>query len=391
VTLLYEQYRASNYFRALDGLRAVSILLVLVLHTNPQLWARVNGGVGVYVFFVISGYLITTLSLREETKRGALSLRSFYIRRACRILPLYYLVLLFYVVLVAGLNYHGHRHLLLQGLPYFLFYMNDLTPNLDAMPFAHSWSLGVEEKFYIAWPVIGFVLWRGRTALRVAGLLGLIFGPFVLEALHLWPFEARLYGWPLYYAYSAILTGCLLAVMLHHRRSYAWAARFGSGAPAWFALAVFLTGHVLVDTSSWTLFFYPFAVAIGMIPLLLGRAAWVRWLETRPMVFIGIRSYGIYLVHMMCLSVVLALARHVPGITFGSFSRPIGPTAWPASLFILGLGFGSALLVAAALNVVVERPMIALGRRLTRSLTGAEPIAPGRGTEPHAHAGAGVA
>ena len=69
-----------------------------MLHSSPALWHHANGGQGVFILFVISGFLITTLARREETARGALSLRSFYVRRACRILPLYYLMLLAYVV-----------------------------------------------------------------------------------------------------------------------------------------------------------------------------------------------------------------------------------------------------------------------------------------------------
>lgn len=378
MTLKYEQYLSEKYFRGLDGLRAVSILLVVLLHSNSRLWKPVKGGLGVFIFFVISGFLITTLALREEAKRGSVSIGAFYIRRACRILPLYYLVLAIYVALAIGANLHGHRDELLSALPWFVTYMNDFTPHVANLPFAHSWSLGVEEKFYLVWPLIAFVFWRGRTALRFLGVTALIFAPLILDAMRLVPFDARIYGWPLYYAYSAILVGCLLAFTLHHRRSYAWASRFASGPLALLTLFVFVGSHAFVSTRNVSFFFYPFAVAIGMIPILLGKPFWTRLLETRPMVFIGVRSYGIYLVHAMCLAVAVRFAGRLPFVQLDRSHQAIGPHEWTATFLILAAGLGTSLLVATGLNLVLERPMIDLGRRLTRTVTGVDPLAPER-------------
>jgi len=113
-------------------------------------------------------------------------------------------------------------------------------------------------------------------------------------------------------------------------------------------------------------FLYPFTVALVIIPILIGTAPWVRWLATKPVVFIGIRSYGVYLVHMMCLSVVIALGQYFLGFTLDSRGHLIGQDRWEASLLVLMCGFASSLLVATVLNVAIERPFIALGRRLTR-------------------------
>ena len=83
----HEEYLRERYFRPLDGVRAISILLVLTWHVNSSLWAWLSGWEGPSIFFVISGFLITTLCLREESRDGSVSLTAFYIRRACRILP----------------------------------------------------------------------------------------------------------------------------------------------------------------------------------------------------------------------------------------------------------------------------------------------------------------
>jgi peptidoglycan/LPS O-acetylase OafA/YrhL len=144
---------------SLDGLRALSIFLVLALHslqrlevTTPVsfLWAGIfNGGTGVFIFFVISGYLITSLLLREHEKRGSISLRGFYFRRAMRILPPLYVYV--GVLLLLGL---------VDRLPVFrldivsaLFFFHDYA--LSRMwPLEHFWSLSIEEQFYLIWPLL---------------------------------------------------------------------------------------------------------------------------------------------------------------------------------------------------------------------------------------------
>jgi peptidoglycan/LPS O-acetylase OafA/YrhL len=364
----HSNYLETRYFRALDGLRAVSILLVLVLHTNPGLWGAANGGLGVFIFFVISGYLITTLALREEANRGALSLRSFYVRRACRIFPLYYLVLLVYVVSAIGFNYRGHRDLLMSAMPYYLTYMNDFAPYFRDAPYAHSWSLGVEEKFYMLWPLLAFMFWRGRTLLRFAGTGALVVVPIVLDRMHLLPFDFRRYGTPLYYSYGAILVGCLLAFGLHHRASFVWLARLATGVPALAVLGLAIAAHLTARLNPWTFFIYPFAVALVIVPIVTGNPPWTRLLAWRPMVFIGELSYGIYLVHLICLSTVRPVIARMPGVTLDADRAPLGPHAWGATVLTFALAGGLSLAVATVLNVVIEKPCIAQGRRWTKAI-----------------------
>ena len=101
----FQRYRDQRYFPALDGLRALCILGVIGSHmTDKPGWAGLSGGLGVNVFFVLSGYLITMLALREERARGHLSLQAFYVRRTLRIFPLYYLALLVYCGLMFATN-----------------------------------------------------------------------------------------------------------------------------------------------------------------------------------------------------------------------------------------------------------------------------------------------
>src|SRR5689334_7860712 len=106
--LAYQRYQQSRFFPALDGLRCVSILGVIAFHsglTNPSFFGR-NGGLGVEFFFVISGFLITTLLLRERSDTGFISLKKFYIRRSLRIFPMYFTVLALYCVATLATDRH---------------------------------------------------------------------------------------------------------------------------------------------------------------------------------------------------------------------------------------------------------------------------------------------
>ena len=139
----FDAFRAQSYFDALDGLRAISILLVLFhhvprypvqhfLHTLQE-----NGRYGVAFFFVISGFLICTLFLREEQKTGRIDLWKFYGRRALRLLPLYYVALCLQAVLVFGLRQYTpeNQALFVEKLPAYLFYYSNWLATATQGPF----------------------------------------------------------------------------------------------------------------------------------------------------------------------------------------------------------------------------------------------------------------
>ena len=199
------------YFSALDGVRALSIIAVFTWHLPGRPLADLNGFRGVTVFFVVSGLLITTLAIREESRDGAVSLRSFYTRRCFRIFPIYYLVLAGYVVVTRSVGDPGEVERFSEALPYYLFYLQELPPliGIENAPFEQSWSLGFEEKFYLVWPVLGFVLARRRNALRAFIVVSIA---LVLAAISLSDPTSMLAG--LTFSYVPILIGCGLAVAL---------------------------------------------------------------------------------------------------------------------------------------------------------------------------------
>ena len=169
----------------LDGLRAVSISLVVAQHSwlsrsggaghdDPR-WRFLNGALGVEIFFVISGYLITTLLVREAEARGRVSLRSFYVRRVLRIFPAYFA----YLAVVVGLALGGLVPLSLGDLLSAVTFTWNYSPAATSWTLAHAWSLSVEEQFYLLWPATLLFLMRRKpryfapAAIVIAGLLSL--------------------------------------------------------------------------------------------------------------------------------------------------------------------------------------------------------------------------
>ncbi|MFD6568266.1 acyltransferase family protein [Micromonospora profundi] len=197
----YDEFQAMRRFPALDGLRAVAAVMVFAFHFGGPSWAWLTGWIGVHLFFVLSGFLITTLLLREEHRFGRVSLRAFYLRRFFRIMPVYLLVLLLTWAL-AQLN--GTADAVERSLAYYLLLLNDFLP--ANAPYLHSWTIGIEQKFYLIWPAVAFVLVTAAFRRRLAVTLGLL---VLLVALI--PPDVGWLGWPIHYV--AILLGCLVAVV----------------------------------------------------------------------------------------------------------------------------------------------------------------------------------
>src|SRR5262245_44922164 len=150
----YETYRDTKVFGSLDGLRCLSIVAVVWHHAAGSMIDHPllrHGHLGVSLFFVISGFLITTLLLRERDRFGDISLRLFYARRSLRIFPLYYTVLLAYVLL-AWLFESGSRfgQQFFHSLPAYMTYTSNWFVKMEdeRVIFYFAWSLAAEEQFY---------------------------------------------------------------------------------------------------------------------------------------------------------------------------------------------------------------------------------------------------
>jgi peptidoglycan/LPS O-acetylase OafA/YrhL/lysophospholipase L1-like esterase len=183
------------YVPGLDGLRALAVIAVIVYHANKQ-WLG-GGFLGVEVFFVISGYLITLLLVAERERTGTVSFGQFWFRRARRLLPALFTMLIALITYVAFFNrdYLGTlRGDVVAGVSYVANWFqiwtgSSYTSSAEFAPLRHLWSLAVEEQFYIVWPVIMFVLLR-----RVRGRAIAIFGGvFLLAAIAISVYVAALY------------------------------------------------------------------------------------------------------------------------------------------------------------------------------------------------------
>src|ERR1700737_364313 len=141
-----------RYLPALDGLRAIAVMLVFLFHTGHA----AGGWVGVDIFFVLSGYLITSILLTEHERTGVINLLRFYGRRACRLLPALIIVIGVAVVIAFCLQ-NKVRDIEIDAVAalfYVLDYRYALMVNLThATDLAHLWSLSIEEQFYFLWPL----------------------------------------------------------------------------------------------------------------------------------------------------------------------------------------------------------------------------------------------
>jgi peptidoglycan/LPS O-acetylase OafA/YrhL len=334
---------------ALDGVRAIAVTLVMAAHVG----VGSVGGLGVTIFFVLSGFLITWLLIKEYDAAGTVSLRAFYLRRALRILPAYYV----FLALSLAMDWRaGDGRSVRAALPavfYYLNYYNALHGH-PTSSIAHAWSLAVEEQFYLLWPAV-FVLLAARGQRALAG--GLV---AALAAVMAWRSIAyAVLGLGSAYAYDAfdcrfdcLAAGSLLAVACRSRRFVSavdGCARRWQGWPLGVACALVLASELTSSRLRYTIGFTAealvIAFAISQLLLVSARLPW-RGLDAGPVRYLGRVSYGMYLYHLWGLGAGAALA--------GAHTR----LALPAG-FLATVGFASIS------HYAIERPFLALRARLS--------------------------
>ena len=384
--------QASAYIPALDGMRAVSISLVLLSHFG---FSFAPGIFGVTIFFFISGYLITGHILKEVDQTGRVALPQFYVRRALRLYPA-----LLVMVVVGGAAFVaiGGRVTGADVLSAVFYFANvrDILGGYDAglpqtpHPYAVLWSLAVEEHYYLAFPLLALLLARRRAAF-VATLAGLV----VAATLWRWHVAANcLDGSCSQYRIEhgtdtridSILYGAILAALLASRYRME-TLRLVANWPAFVVgLALLLLG--LVDRNQWFRETSRFAVqGVGLL-LAVGAAlhapalGWVRaMLGWWPCLLIGRLSYSLYLWHWIVLCLAIPL---LPG----PLAEPLITTGVPSPWWIAAVFLPLTALsigLAAMSYYGIERPMVAIRRRFGSNAV-AEPLPGG-----HAHPAAAEA
>ncbi len=312
---------SSRHLPCLDGLRAIAVSMVIVSHFGFD----GLGGLGVSIFFVLSGFLITTLLLRELDATGSVSLRAFFARRSLRIFPAYYTFLAF----SAAIDFHSGdtriQPVIMPALFYYLNYYHALNGHSTAS-IAHAWSLAIEEQFYLIWPAVFLLVARRRREwlprlLILAICTVAVWRTLAYTVLNLgqaWAYDA------FDCRCDALATGCLLAVLLRNEavaRAVSACARHG-----WLLLIV-LPLIVLIEVVDEGRLRYSIGftlnailIAFVMSQLLAKPEAPVgRFLDSAPLRFIGGISYGMYLYHVWGLTAGwhITHAHNIPGLLAG--------------------------------------------------------------------------
>jgi peptidoglycan/LPS O-acetylase OafA/YrhL len=296
---------------SLDGLRALSIFLVLALHSLqrleythhvPWIWAGIfDGATGVFIFFVISGYLITSLLLHEHEKRGTVSLRGFYFRRAMRILPPLYV----YVGVLLLLGWAGKLAIYKLDIISALFFFHDYALSL-MWSLEHFWSLSIEEQFYFLWPFLLLYCLRrpgfeGRLKASKIAIAIILLAPLIRVFSFTIARRTILHNsYGLHAHADSLMFGCLIALLQDYpvfERFYAVATKIWWIPPAVIVLSDCLSARF---QNYWDL---PIGLTVCGIAIALfllwcvrnPSSAVGRLLNSRLIAHIGVLSYSIYI------------------------------------------------------------------------------------------------
>ena len=348
-----------NRLPCIHGLRAIAILFVLVSHASFTLkhplpmWAYflfIRADLGVFIFFILSGFLITYLLTVEHAATGTINLRNFYMRRVLRIFPAFY----FYLLVLAGLTVFGvipiaFSHFLDASL--FLWnykHLWDPTNGPGIWYLGHFWTLSLEEQFYLLWP-LALLLLKMRNAVWVALALIVVMPIVRLASYFLFPESRGQLTMMLHTGADSLMFGCLLALLIRHDKMEALLEHVRN--PLWPILATLiicilsplvadcLPGHMEGGYSN-TLGRTLTGVCVTFI------IAWLlkypdclagRFLNSKAMMHIGILSYSLYLWQQLYLT-------------------PLNKT-WTG---VFPVNVGCAYLTALACLYLVEKPFLKL-------------------------------
>jgi peptidoglycan/LPS O-acetylase OafA/YrhL len=340
----------------LNGIRALAVIGVVIAHLHGLVYLQernwlpsavipmIDGGAGVQAFFVLSGFLITTLLIREHRASGSISIRRFYCRRALRIFPVYYLFLIIATILYLIDNRITSVGSLLYG--YFYAY-NFIDESRYTLFMGHIWSLAVEEHFYLLWPAAFLVAYP----IRLRPMYYLLFAaPIVSLLLHAILVRSNIASsyfvgrWTFIAGYSIVI-GCIVALLLESNDPK-WNIRKFLGAKITLAMSVLVySAPAIFFGRSWIFdnVISPYFRCLGLALVI----AWVvcrqdslltRALELPPLRYLGKISYGVYMYQGLFLAtgphrepghlwppsplIGLCLLIVVPPLSYRYFERP---------------------------------------------------------------------
>jgi peptidoglycan/LPS O-acetylase OafA/YrhL len=308
--------RSQGRIAGFDGIRALAVAGVVACHISPRVVG--SGGLGVTVFFVLSGYLITSLLLGEQARNGRIALMAFYARRALRLYPALILMLLLCAPWAALFGNHGMADGYVLTVVVAVTYMSDIAMIITGTTlgsFPHTWSLAVEEHFYLIWPaVLAMTLRRRRdpiwlaTAAAVTSYVLLI----ATAGADQGSWSYRLNFAPHTRAYD-LMAGCILALWLSRRgplpsRMSSILAIIGLAGLVGLVITMSMGHHHVWRAAAIAGATLSSSMLVGGV--LCGQdSTLVRLLEQPVFARMGQISYGVYLFHLP----VLGLAKHYLG------------------------------------------------------------------------------
>lgn len=337
---------------ALDGLRGLAIIAVLAVHTNHLFgWSVLKGGnIGVDIFFVLSGFLITSILVSEWNETGTIRLKDFYIRRCLRLFPALLMMIATVHLSSEFLFSPQEAEQTRRASPLALAYVTDFAiafaPNIQLGGLRHTWSLAMEEQFYLLWPPLLIVLMK--TGIPKKSLVLITLSLAIVSAFH------RVTLWYLgssavrtYYGFDtradALLIGCVAGMAV------TWG--LVRGMPSLTTPAILLLGFLMVASDYASPFLHnggftllAVATAVVVVNVVVAEPGkFRRILESATLVWIGRTSYGVYLWHYPIFK------------SIGNLNAP-----WPMKLLI---GLAGTFAVASLSFYLLESPLLRLKRR----------------------------
>jgi len=350
-----------GYVRGIDGLRGVAVTIVMLFHFYPLVLT--GGFIGVDVFFVISGFLITLIFIDEKNNTGHINIKNFILKRVVRLVPAM-LVMLFFLSLwqFFTLANVGFEEYLLEFLAAILYVSNWVRAfDVHAMPYlGHTWSLSIEEQFYILWPLLFLGMTKNR---GYRELLVLVCFLFCLVAVYRYvSAEQHIYSIKrLYNGFDtradSLLAGCILALLISREKSLKFLRSVNA---SWQKIIILLASFFMLLATLLFVWYEPYVYKYGLllvylasvalvVVIYLKNEAFITPFDHSVVVYVGKISYGLYLWHYPVFK--LAKAHYGDGL---------GVLLWSATF----------VFVAATLSFqYIESPMKALLRkRLSASL-----------------------
>lgn len=300
-------------YPSLNGLRAISVLIVVIHHLEQQykifsgldtirglksiLWFIQDGQLGVNVFFVISGFLITSLLIKEELKTKTVSLKNFFARRTLRIFPAFFFLLGVYFLMQLA----GYIHISGESWLTAITYTKYFNWQLDHMT-GHIWSLSIEEHFYLLWP-LAFL--AGKSTRKVTAIILVLMVPLIRSVTHFYP-VSWINELTIFMRIDSIALGCLFAIyqeQIIRLLSPHWMKAFVVSILGLFFLRCYPhllekvhLDFLLIPFGSTTGMVANICIALIMMYSVFGpNGLWFKFLNLRLLSYIGVLSYSIYL------------------------------------------------------------------------------------------------